>query len=548
MGSNERTLRTSVTLALRRVASSLLVALPLTGCARAMAPAESVPTSAPAQMPAAPHHALLPIPASIELSATDHFQISGGMQIQVPPGDAQAEWIARWLAGLIGTAADTVAPRVVASSGAPPAGGVQLLVRPGVEGGEEGYQLQIRPQGVTITGGGHAGLFYGVQTLRQLLPPAVEHPAALPRPIRVPVGTIADRPRFAWRGAMLDVSRHFVPLDEVKRYVDLLALHKLNRLHLHLSDDQGWRIEIRSWPNLALHGGSTEVGGGPGGYYTQAQYADLVRYAQERFVTIVPEIDMPGHTNAALASYPELNCDGVAPPLYTGITVGFSTLCVEREVTYRFVDDVVREIAALTPGAYFHIGGDEVEKLTDEQYRRFIERVERIVHSHGKRAIGWGEIAAADLQPSSVIQHWRPDTAAARLTAAAAARGNPVILSPANRVYLDMKYDTTTVIGLNWAGYVDVRQSYDWEPAALLQGVPEGGILGVEGPLWSETLVHRHEFDHMAFPRLAAVAELGWSAAERRNWEGFRVWLAAQAPRWTALGIHFHRAPGVLWE
>ena len=164
-------------------------------------------------------------------------------------------------------------------------------------------------------------------------------------------GRVSDDPRFSWRGAMLDVARHFLTVDEVKRYVDLMAIHKLNRLHLHLADDQGWRIEIRSWPNLAAHGGSTEVGGGAGGFYTQAQYSELVRYAAERFITIVPEIDMPGHTNAALASYAELNCDGVAPALYTGIEVGFSALCVDKEITYTFIDDVVREIAAITPGA-----------------------------------------------------------------------------------------------------------------------------------------------------------------------------------------------------
>jgi len=212
-----------------------------------------------------------------------------------------------------------------------------------------------------------AGLFYGVQTLRQLLPAAVEYSAAFPRPMRLPAARVVDAPRFAWRGAMLDVARHFIEAAEVKRFVDLMALYKLNRLHLHLSDDQGWRLEIRSRPNLTRHGGSTEVGGGPGGFYTQEQYADLVRYAQERFVTIVPEIDMPGHTNAALASYPELNCNGVAPALYTGTEVGFSALCVESEATYRWIDDVVREIAALTPGAYFHIGGEEGERLTHEQ-------------------------------------------------------------------------------------------------------------------------------------------------------------------------------------
>ena len=184
---------------------------------------------------------------------------------------------------------------------------------------------------VVLTGRTAAGLFHGVQTLRQLLPPRVEASTVQPGPWTIAGVHITDHPRFAWRGAMLDVARHFFDLGEVKRYIDLLAMYKVNVLHLHLADDQGWRIEIDSWPRLTTYGGSTEVGGGPGGYYTKAQYAELVKYAQDRHIMVVPEIDMPGHTNAALASYAELNCDGVAPPLYTGTSVGFSSLCIDKE-------------------------------------------------------------------------------------------------------------------------------------------------------------------------------------------------------------------------
>jgi hexosaminidase len=481
----------------------------------------------------------------------DSFTVAGGMPIIVAPGDAEATRIGRYLAALIGTSADTIAPRVVeasalasVSSGPAPAGSISLVIdatRAAL--GPEGYELIVTPERVTITAPRPAGLFYGTQTLRQLLPAAIEHEAARPRPVKVPAVRVVDQPRFAWRGAMLDVSRHFLDVGSVKRYIDLIALHKLNRLHLHLSDDQGWRIEIRSWPKLTERGGSTQVGGGAGGFYTQEEYADLVRYAEERYVTVVPEIDMPGHTNAALASYPELNCDGVARPLYTGIRVGFSALCAGKELTYTFIDDVVREIAALTPGEYFHMGGDEVEKLTGEEYRRFIQRAEGIVRSHGKRVIGWGEIAQAELDPSTIVQHWRRDS-----SHVAARRGSKVILSPASRVYLDMQYDSTTVPGLRWAGYSDVRKAYDWEPATLLAGVPESAILGVEAPLWSETLVTIRDFEFMAFPRLAGVAEMGWSPAAARNWEEYRRRLGAQAPRWAALGLNFHRAPEVPWR
>ena len=399
---------------------------------------------------------------------------------------------------------------------------------------------------VASRGGDPDGLFYGVQTIRQLLPYWGEHDAVLfqkPRPATIPAVTIADAPRFAWRGAMLDVARHFFSVDEVKRFIDLIALHKMNRLHLHLADDQGWRIEIKKWPELTAKGGTTEVGGGVGGFYTQAQYADLVAYAADRFIIVVPEIDMPGHTNAALASYAELNCNGQAPPLFTGTEVGFSALCVDKELTYNFIDDVVREIAALTPGPYFHLGGDEVKTLTPAQYRAFVELVQTIVQKHGKQMIGWDEVAAATLLPTSIVQHWRPDAAKAEL-----ARAPHLILSPADRAYLDMKYDGETALGLSWAGLIPIQTAYDWDPATLVPGAAATAILGVEAPLWSETLANIRDVEFLAFPRLAAIAELGWSPAQAHNWEEFRLRLGAQGPRWTALGINFYRAPEVPWK
>jgi hexosaminidase len=345
---------------------------------------------------------------------------------------------------------------------------------------------------------------------------------------------------------MLDVSRHFLPLEAVKRHVDHMALYKLNRLHLHLSDDQGWRIEIRKYPRLARHGGSTQVGGGPGGYYTQAEFRELVRYARERYVTIIPEIDMPGHTNAALASVPALNCDRKAPPLYTGIKVGFSALCAKREATYRWVDDVVRELAAISPSPYIHIGGDEVEKLTHAEYIAFIERVERIVRSHGKRMMGWGEVAPARLDTTTLVQHWRG--AGKDSSFVHAARGGKVVLSPGPRVYIDMKYDSSTVLGLRWAGMIEVRTAYDWDPGTYLTGVPEASIVGVEAPLWSETVIRPSDFEYLLYPRLLAVAEVGWSPQAARSWDEFRRRLAAQGPRMQALGINFYRSPQVEWE
>ncbi|MFD7287218.1 beta-N-acetylhexosaminidase [Streptomyces sp. NPDC059863] len=418
--------------------------------------------------------------------------------------------------------------------------------------GEEGYRLESGRGGVTITAQEPAGLFHGVQTLRQLLPASVEKRTAQRGPWTVAGGTVTDTPRYAYRGAMLDVSRHFLTVDQVKLYINQLALYKINKLHLHLSDDQGWRIAIDSWPRLATYGGSTQVGGGPGGYYTKAQYRELVSYATSRHLEVIPEIDMPGHTNAALASYAELNCDGVAPPLYTGTAVGFSSLCAPKEVTYDFVDDVIREVAALTPGKYLHIGGDEAHSTSHADYVTFMERTQAVVRKYGKTVVGWHQLTGATPAPGAVAQYWGYDATSAAeraQVAAAAKKGTRLILSPADRAYLDMKYDRTTVLGQSWAGYTEVDRSYDWDPATYLAGagVPEDAVLGVEAPLWTETLATSDQLESMAFPRLLGIAELGWSPAATHDWDTYKVRLAAQGPRMTALGIDYYRSPLVNW-
>jgi hexosaminidase len=486
--------------------------------------------------------ALIPWPDSVELHATERFAFAKETIVEVSPGHPELLRIGRDLAALLQPALDgslTVRER----QGTAGAGVIRLeIAAPAGPAAPEGYELEIAPAGIRVAAATAAGVFYGVQTLRQLLPASIELRGARPHAISVPAGRIADQPRFEWRGAMLDVARHFFSVRDVKRYLDLLALYKFNRLHLHLSDDQGWRIQIDKWPRLTTHGGSTAVGGGPGGFYTKQDYAEIVAYARDRFITVVPEIDMPSHINAALSSYAELNCDGKAPPLYTGIEVGFSAFCVDKDVTYRFIDDVVREIAAMTPGPYFHIGGDEVKTLTPAQYKQFIERVQAIVQKHGKQPIGWDEVAHATLLPATIVQYWRPDASVETPP------GTKLILSPANRIYLDMKYDKTTVLGLNWAGFVDVQVPYEWDPATLLPRVPENAVLGVEAPIWSETLATIDDVESMAFPRLAAVSEVAWSSQRARRWDEFRARLGGQAPRWTALGINAYWSPRVDWS
>lgn len=406
--------------------------------------------------------------------------------------------------------------------------------------GNEGYQLNIDKKLITISANKAAGCFNGIQTLLQTLPVKTNSN----EPLIIATGEIRDFPEYAFRGAMLDVARHFFGVEDIKRYIDFLATYKMNVLHLHLSDDQGWRIEIKSWPNLTTHGGSTQVGGGEGGFYTQEQYSNIVKYAQDRNIIIIPEIDMPGHTNAALASYAELNCDGKATELYTGTEVGFSTFCTNKEITYQFIDDIVRELASITPGPYIHIGGDESHVTKIEDYIPFVNRVQEIVVSHGKKVIGWDEIANATLVENATVQFW----ADVKNTTMGVKQDALVIMSPAAKAYLDMQYDSTTHLGLHWAGYIEVDAGYSWDPATLAPGISKENILGIEAPLWSETVTNMNEIEYLVFPRLPGYAEIGWSAPEARNWDEYKLRLAQHGKRFEAREINFYRSALVPWE
>jgi hexosaminidase len=489
---------------------------------------------------------VVPAPVITTPAAGVTYSVTATTTIYIQPGSVAAADIAGQLAAILRRSTGYPLPIVDAPSATPPDAIALLLSGAPAGVGNEGYQLDVTGGSIAVRANQPAGLFTGVQTLRQLLPPAAESATVQPGPWTVPGGQIIDYPRFAHRGAMLDVARHFFPMSVVKRYIDEIALYKVNRLHLHLSDDQGWRIAINSWPNLATYGGSTQVGGGTGGYYTQDEYRQIVAYATSRYITIVPEIDMPGHTNAALASYAELNCDGVAPKLYTGTNVGFSSLCVSKEITYTFIDQVLGEIAALTPGPYLHIGGDEASSTTAADYTTFMTRAQQIVAAYGKTVVGWHDIVNAPVLSSTVAQFWGTTTSNAAV-AAAAQNGTKVIMSPANRAYLDMKYNARTKLGQRWAGYIDVQDAYGWDPGGYLAGVGESSVLGVEAPLWTETIKTLADIEYMAFPRLPAIAELGWSPTSTHDWASFDQRLGSQGPRWRVMGINYYHSKQVSW-
>ncbi|MGB5821654.1 MAG: family 20 glycosylhydrolase [Saonia sp.] len=409
---------------------------------------------------------------------------------------------------------------------------------------KEAYQLYINKDSVIINAKTAEGAFRGVQTLRQIIPESSNDTLAERKIWPIPSGKIKDRPNFEYRGTMLDVSRHFFSKEDVKKYLDVLAYYKINIFHLHLSDDQGWRIEIKSWPKLTEVGGSTEVGGGEGGFYTQEDYTEIVTYAAERYITVIPEIDMPGHTNAASVSYPFLNGNGKTPKLYTGTRVGFSTFDTGKDTVYAFIDDVVREISALTPGPYFHIGGDESHVTKKKDYIRFVNKVEKIVQKHGKRMIGWDEIIQADVDTTTIAQHWNTKENAI----AAAKRGSKVILSPAKKTYLDMKYDSLSKYGLDWAAHIPVDSAYHWTPEKFIEGIPVESILGIEAPLWSETITNIAELEYLAFPRIIGYAELGWSTKENRDWENYKVRLANQVPFLKRANIQYYPSKRIAWK
>lgn len=483
--------------------------------------------------------AIIPIPSSV-ISTGLSFLIDENTSISTTSDLESIERFAELLRASTGFALE-VSPY----DGGRAANQIQFVEATLPSSTPESYKINISPKRITITASDESGIQYGISTLKQLIPIEVLTGADVIDPIVIASGDITDSPRFAYRGAMLDVARHFFTIDDVKNYIDYLAVYKINHLHLHLSDDQGWRIEIKSRPLLTKVGSLTQVGGGTGGFYTQSQYRDLVKYAAQRSITIVPEIDMPGHTNAALVSYPELNCNAKdpKPKPYTGMRVGFSSLCTDSELVYEFVDDVIRELAEMTPGDYIHIGGDESHVTAKDDYIRFVDRVHLIVGKYGKKVVGWDEIAQSNLPAGAMVQYW----AGAKNAELGVIKGAKVLLSPANKTYLDMQYDSTSTYGLHWAGYIEVDSAYLWDPAAAIDSINESDIIGIESPLWSETIQTLDEIEYLAFPRVIGHAEIGWSAQSHREWTDYASRLSRHLPRLQALGVSPYLSPKIDW-
>lgn len=310
--------------------------------------------------------------------------------------------------------------------------------------------------------------------------------------------------------------------------------------------DQGWRLEIEDRPLLVERASTNDVDGGAGGHLTLANYAHLQDYAEARHVTLVPEVDMPGHTHAAQVAYPQISPDGEPREPYAGIEVGFSTLHLTSPETWAFVDDVVGTLARHTRGPRLHLGGDEVHTLTAEQYAGFIVRLGAVVAQHGKQLVMWQEAAPAHLPPGTLLQFWTHGIDTSHLAQLARERDVRFIASPAPHAYLDLKHDESQELGLTWAGTVEVRDAYEWEPASVLPGVPADKIEGVEACLWTETLRTWDDITTMLLPRLPAVASVAWGSP--RDTGTFLESLAVHGERWARDGVAFHRSPQVPWR
>jgi hexosaminidase len=510
---------------------------------------------------AAAQPALVPRPAELK-PLTGAFPLQASTFIVVPAEKPEVQPIAQYLSDQLGQAAGYAFPLQPKASGGQtfiPHGGIFLMLRTGPgPADDESYHLLVMPGNVILDARKPAGLFHGVQTLRQLVVQEADW--------QLPALEIRDQPRYPWRGMLLDCGRHFMTKDFVERYIDLLAYHKMNVLHWHLTEDQGWRIEIKKYPKLTEIGAwrqatrddeqPRDAAGRYGGFYTQDDVREIVAYAKSRFVTIVPEIEMPGHCQAALAAYPELSCTGSPFKVGTEWGVYDDVYCAGNDHTFEFLQDVLTEVMDLFPSEFIHIGGDEVPKtrwkacpkcqarikaegLKDENELQsyFIRRIEKFLNSKGRRLVGWDEILEGGLAPNATVQSWRGMDGAV----AAARAGHDVISSPTSHCYLD--YPQFPVVSTQPVTVITLDKIYSFEPTPPeLTAEQAQHILGAEGNLWTEHAPQDH-VDYLVFPRLCALAEVAWSPKELRNWDDFAARMKTHYQRLDALGVHYAVPP-----
>jgi hexosaminidase len=523
---------------------------------------------------------LVPEPVSVT-SGTGNFILNNKTSVHVMSADASAKRVGEFISKKLSLVTGYTVPVITGSKNQTVDNGIKLSLIKDVSLGDEGYQLNVTPHQVSISANKPAGLFYGMQTLFQLMPKEVEANKVV-KNVKwdVPVCNVKDYPRFAWRGLMFDVSRHFFTKDEVKEFIDQMVKYKYNLLHMHLTDDEGWRIEIKGLPRL------TEVGAwnvkkvgyfgtftpptpdeprNYGGFYTQDDIRELVKYAQDRFVNILPEIDVPGHSLAAVVSYPELSCTPGAENYHVRsgeeimdwshgqppIALVDNTLCPANEKVYVFLDKVMTQVAQLFPFPYIHVGGDECPKNfweksdsvkalmqreglknMDEVQSYFEKRLEKIVESKGKKFMGWDEILHGGIAPNAAVMSWQGMKGGIE----AAKMKHDVVMSPTDFAYLDyMQGDP--IIEPHVYATLRLNKAYQFEPVP--EGVDPKYILGGQANLWTEQVYNMRHMEYMVWPRAMAISEAVWSPKDKRNWDNFSSRVEKQFPRFDAAEIKY---------
>ena len=516
------------------------------------------------------NYQVIPLPQEVALSQESPFNLNDGTIIAYPENNEllkrNAEFLAEYISQSTG---HTLQTEALAPGSEAPKGAITLGLDPAI-GNREGYVLTVKADRVTLNGQTENGVFYGIQTLRKSIPAETKATSIL-----LPAGSIQDEPRFSYRGMHLDVGRHFFPIEFVKKYIDLLALHNMNTFHWHLTEDQGWRIEIKKYPKLTEIGAwrdRTVIGRNTeeydntryGGFYTQEQAKEIVKYAGERYITVIPEVDLPGHMLAALAAYPEMGCTGGPYEVCPRWGVFEDVLCIGNEKSMQFLEDVMAEIIDIFPSKYIHIGGDEAprtrwekcpkcqarirtEKLKSDKNHTAedrlqsycMTRIEKFLNSKGRRIIGWDEILEGDVAPNATVMSWRGSAGGIK----AAQLGHDVIMTPNDYCYFDYYQSKDTrhepfAIG----GFVPLEKVYSLNPTASLTEEQAKHILGAQANLWTEYIPTSEQAEYMVLPRMAALAEVQWTQQEKKDYTNFTTRLAGLISLYRRDGLNY-RAP-----
>lgn len=500
------------------------------------------------------NYQVIPLPQEVSLTQGNPFKLNGNVLIAYPENNAllqrNAEFLSEYIRQSTGYAPKTKA----IAAGEQVKNAITLGLDPDIAN-KEGYVLTTTPEGISINGQTENGVFYGIQTLRKSIPAEAKGATIL-----IPAGEIKDEPRFSYRGMHLDVGRHFFPIKFIKKYIDLLALHNMNTFHWHLTEDQGWRIEIKKYPKLTEIGSQrsrTVIGRNTqeydntpyGGFYTQEEAKEIVKYAQERYITVIPEVDLPGHMLAALAAYPEMGCTGGPYEVCPRWGVFEDVLCIGNDKTMQFLEDVMSEIIEIFPSEYVHIGGDEAPRdrwkecpkcqarikaeglkadknhtAEDRLQSYCMTRIEKFLNSKGRRIIGWDEILEGDVAPNATVMSWRGASGGIK----AAQMGHDVIMTPNTYCYFDY-YQTadTKDEPLGIGGYVPIEKVYSLDPTFDLNEEQKKHIIGAQANLWTEYIATTEHVEYMVLPRMAALAEVQWTQPEKKDFKDFTTRLAS---------------------